>query len=223
MRSFVYQRDAITGEGGRPLSGDDLADFVNRFQKQEPAGGQDAGAPSDAADDQDGYEATAHQEPETARAGAQAAKDKRSPRVDALVGDPLPGPEAATADDPVLTTADRYYLGWKGYQAEHGVEPTAEELSAHLAQHGTYGRGGKPVSPANLRRYFLPSRIYNVWAEHRTASENPDADAVAQHCTSQGITGQYNKPITTSYITEHADEFERRWQVLIHHHAGAQH
>ncbi len=109
------------------------------------------------------------------------------------------------------------------YQAEHGVEPTAEELSAHLAQHGIYGRGGKPVSLANLRRYFLPSRVYNVWAEHRTAVENPAADAVAQHCAAQGITGQYNKPITNAYITEHADEFERRWQALIHHHAGAQH
>ncbi|MEU7254098.1 DUF2637 domain-containing protein, partial [Streptomyces sp. NPDC045251] len=223
LAAFVYQRDAITGEGGRPLTGDDLADFVDRFQKQESVGGQDAGAPADDSDRQDGYEATAPEEPETARAGAQAAREKRSPRVDALVDDPPPGPEAATEENPVLTTADRYYLGWVGYRAEHGVEPTAEELSAHLAQHGTYGRGGKPVSPANLRRYFLPSRVYHVWAEHRTAGETPEADTVAQHCAAQGITGQYNRPITSAYITEHADAFERRWQALAHHHAGAQH
>ncbi|MGC9501041.1 DUF2637 domain-containing protein [Streptomyces sp. WG7] len=223
LAAFVYQRDAITGEGGRPITGDALADFVDRFQKQEPADGQDAGAPTDEFDGQDADEATARQEPEMASTGAQAAKERRSPRVDALIDDPPTGPAASTAESAVLTAADRYYLGWMEYQAEHDAEPTAEELSAHLAQHGTYGRGGKPVSPANLRRYFLPSRVYHVWAEHRTASENPAADAVAQHCTAQGITGQYNKPITTAYITEHADEFERRWQALIHHHAGAQH
>ncbi|MGI5397098.1 hypothetical protein [Streptomyces sp. CA-251251] len=142
--------------------------------------------------------------------------------MDALIDDPPPGPESSP-ENAVLTTADRYYLGWMEYQAEHNAEPTAEELFAHLAQHGTYGRGGKPVSPANLRHYFLPARVYHVWAEHRTAGENPAADAVAQYCTAQGITGQYNKPITTAYINEHAEEFERRWQALTHHHANAQH
>jgi hypothetical protein len=222
LAAFVYQRDAITGDGGRPITGDDLADFVNRFQEQEPAGGQGVEAPSNDSDGQDADEATAPQGSEMASVGAQAAKEKRSPRVDALIDDPLPEMEASTAEHPALTMADRYYLGWMEYQTEHGVEPTAEELSAHLAQHGIYGRGGKPVSPANLRRYFLPSRVYNVWAEHRTAGENPEADAVAQHCATQGITGQYNKPITTAYINEHADEFERRWRALIHHHANAQ-
>ncbi|XVV39714.1 hypothetical protein ACQPXT_40005 [Streptomyces sp. CA-100214] len=222
LAAFVYQRDAVTREGGRPLTGDDLADFVNRFQEQESSGGQDAGA---TADDFEGQEdvVTPPQEPETALVGAQAAKEMRSSRVDALIDDSLPGQDSSTAESSVLTTADRYYLGWMGYQAEHGVEPTAEELSAHLAQRGIYGRGGKPVSPANLRRYVLPSRVYNVWADHRTASENPDADDVAQNCAAQGVTGQYNKPITTSYITEHAPDFERRWRALIHHHAGAQH
>jgi hypothetical protein len=222
LAAFVYQRDAITGDGGRPITGDDLTDFVNRFQKPESAGGQEAEEPTDDSHGQNTDEATAARDPETAPAGAQAAKEKRSPRVDALIDDPPPETEASTAENPALTTADRYYLGWMEYQTEHGVEPTAEELSAHLAQHGTHGRGGKPVSPANLRRYLLPSRVYNVWAEHRTASKNPEADAVAQHCAAQGITGQYNKPITTAYITEHADEFERRWQALIHHHANAQ-
>jgi hypothetical protein len=222
LAAFVYQRDAITGDGGRPITGDDLTDFVNRFQKPESAGGQEAEETTDDSHGEDTDEATAARDPETASAGAQAAKEKRSPRVDALIDDPPPETEASTAENPVLTTADRYYLGWMEYQTEHGVEPTAEELSAYLAQHGTHGRGGKPVSPANLRRYLLPSRVYNVWAEHRTASENPEADAVAQHCAAQGITGQYNKPITTAYINEHADEFERRWQVLLHHHANAQ-
>ncbi|MGB9998600.1 DUF2637 domain-containing protein [Streptomyces pseudogriseolus] len=218
---FHYQGAAVTGDGGRPTTGDDLADFVNRFQKQESAGGQGTEAPSNDSDGHDADEATAPQGSQTASA-AQAVKEKRSPRVDALIDDPLPETEASTAETPVLTTADRYYLGWMEYQSEHGVEPTAEELSAHLAQHGTYGRSGKPVSPANLRRYLLPSRVYNVWAEHRMVSENPAVDTVAQHCTAQGITGQYNKPITTAYINEHADEFERRWQVLTHHHANAQ-
>ncbi|MFD0055949.1 DUF2637 domain-containing protein [Streptomyces sp. NPDC127168] len=216
LAAFVFQRDAITGERGLPITGDDLADFVNRFQEQEAASGQDAGAaPPDDSEGQDAGEATAPQMPKMASAGAQAAKERRSPRVDALINDPPRGQEASTAESAALTTADRYYLGWMGYQAEHGVEPTAEELSAHLAQHGTSGRGGKPVSPANLRRYLLPSRVYNVWAEHRTASEkNPAADAVATSCAAQGITGQYNKPITTGYINEHADDFERRWQTL---------
>ncbi|GAA3493846.1 hypothetical protein GCM10019016_009450 [Streptomyces prasinosporus] len=223
LAAFVYQRDAVTGQGGRPISGDDLAGYVDRFQEQESAGGQDAGAPADDSEGQDTDGAPAPQEPETVPVGAQAAKEMRSSRVDALIDDSLPEQDSSTAEKPVLTTADGYYLGWMEYQAEHGVEPTAEELSVHLAQHGIYGRGGKPVSPANLRRYFLPSRVYNVWAEHRTAGENPAAGSVAQHCAAQGITGQYNKPITTAYITEHADEFERRWQALVHHHAGAQH
>ncbi|GHB74322.1 hypothetical protein GCM10010377_75910 [Streptomyces viridiviolaceus] len=222
LAAFVYQRDAITGDGGRPITGDDLADFVNSFRVHQSTSGQDAEAPTADSDGQVADETTAPQEPETASAGAQAAKDKRSPRVDARL-DPPPGPEASTAENTVLTTADRYYLGWMEYQAEHGAEPTAEELSAHLALHGTHGRGGKPVSPANLRRYFLPSRVYNVWAEHRTGSEEPDADAVARHCAAQGITGQYNKPITTAYVAEHAADFERRWQALTRHHADVQH
>ncbi|MFG2691593.1 hypothetical protein ACGFWG_36460, partial [Streptomyces sp. NPDC048405] len=222
LAAFVHQRDAITGKAGQPITSDDLADFVNRFQ-EEAAGGHDAEAPGDDPDAQDTDEAPAPPNSETAPVGAHAAKEMRSARVNALIDDSLPEQDSSTAEKAALTTADRYYLGWMGYEAEHGVEPTAEELSAHLAQHGTFGRGGKPVSPANLRRYVLPFRVYNVWAERRTADENPDADDVAQRCAAQGITGQYNKPLTTSYITEHAAEFERRWQALIHHHASAQH
>ncbi|MFF0706337.1 hypothetical protein ACFYVC_39185 [Streptomyces tendae] len=222
LAAFVYQRDAIAGEGGQPITGDDLAGFVKRFQA-EAAGGHDAAAPADDSDGQDTGEAPAPPSSATIPVPAQAAKEMRSARVDALIGDSLPGQDLSTAEHSALTTADRYYLGWMGYQAERGVEPTAEELSAHLAQHGAFGRGGKPVSPANLRRYVLPFRVYNVWAEHRTADENPAAGDVAQRCAAQGITGQYNKPLTAAYITEHADAFERRWQALIHHNASAQH
>ncbi|GHC33330.1 hypothetical protein GCM10010348_70380 [Streptomyces anthocyanicus] len=222
LAAVVYQRDAITGEAGQPITSDDLADFVNRFQ-EEAAGGHDAEAPADDSDAQDTDEAPAPPDSETAPVGAHAAREMRSARVNALIDDSLPEQDSSTAQKAALTTADRYYLGWMGYEAEHGVEPTAEDLSAHLAQHGTFGRGGKPVSPANLRRYVLPFRVYNVWAEHRRADENPDADDVAQRCAAQGITGQYNKPLTTAYITEHVAEFERRWQALIHHDASAQH
>ncbi|MGQ4425616.1 hypothetical protein ACN6LL_008491, partial [Streptomyces violaceoruber] len=222
LAAFVYQRDAITGEAGQPITSDDLADFVNRFQ-EEAAGGHDAEAPADDSDAQDTDEALAPPNSETAPVGAHAAKEMRSARVNALIDDSLPEQDSSTAQKAALSTADRYYLGWMGYEAEHGVEPTAEDLSAHLAQHGTFGRGGKPVSPANLRRYVLPFRVYNVWAERRRADENPDADDVAQRCAAQGITGQYNKPLTTAYITEHVAEFERRWQALIHHDTSAQH
>ncbi|MFC7811115.1 hypothetical protein [Streptomyces olivaceus] len=70
VAAFVYQRDAITGEGGRPITGDDPDDFVNRFQ-MEVAGGPDVGAPADDFDGKDADGATAPQEPETAPAGAK--------------------------------------------------------------------------------------------------------------------------------------------------------
>ncbi|MEU3664321.1 hypothetical protein AB0E77_31975 [Streptomyces sp. NPDC032940] len=221
LAAFVYQRDAITGDGGRPVTGEDLADFVSSFRKQERARGRHAEAPSGDCGGHTADDAPTLQGSERVSAGAQAAKEKRRRRVDALIDDPLPQTEAATAENAALTTADRYYLGWMQYQSQHGAEPTAEELSAHLARHGTYGRGGRPVSPANLRRYFLPSRVYKVWAEYRAASEPPQADAVAERCAARGITGQYNKPITAAYINEHAGEFERRWQALSHHHTDA--
>ncbi|MEV5899409.1 hypothetical protein [Streptomyces sp. NPDC052127] len=85
-----------------------------------------------------------------------------------------------------------------------------------------HGRGAKPVSPAILRRYFLPFRVYNVWAEHRMRNEQPAGDSIAQDCAARGITAQYNKPVTTDYITDNAADFERRRQALIRHHADAQ-
>ncbi|MFI6494688.1 hypothetical protein [Streptomyces sp. NPDC050564] len=76
------------------------------------------------------------------------------------------------------------------------------------------GRGGNPVSPSTLRRYFLPFRMYHVWADHRTGAESPSAESVAQDCTHRGITAQYNRPITAEDIAKQADDFERRWQAI---------
>ncbi|MFC7266378.1 hypothetical protein [Streptomyces lutosisoli] len=53
-------------------------------------------------------------------------------------------------------------------------------------------------------------------------NEQPAADAVAQDCAARGITAQYNKPVTTDYITENAADFERRRRALIRHRADAQ-
>ncbi|MCX4598278.1 DUF2637 domain-containing protein [Streptomyces sp. NBC_01549] len=226
LAAYVYERDSITGDGGQPITGYDLAAFVAAFQEREFGHG-DLSADESAPDpgEQAGDEALPPEtepEEETVGAGAQAAKGKRTPRVNAAIDDPPPGPEEPAGERAVLTTVDRYYLAWMEYQTEHGEEPTAEQLSAYLAQKGMHGRGGKPVSPANLRRYFLPSRVYNVWAEHRMRNEQPAADAVAQDCAARGITAQYNKPVTTDYITENAADFERRRQALIRHHADAQ-
>ncbi len=225
LAAFAYERDTITGDGGRPITGDDLTDFVRSFQEREfgssgPAVEEAAAVPGEQA----AGEPPAREDPEGASVGvgAQAAKEKRSPRVDAAIDDPPPGPEGSTRQRLVLTTVDRYHLAWTEYQTEHGDEPTAEQLSAYLAEQGIHGRGGKPVSPSPLRRYFLPSRVYAVWSEYRMRSEEPAADTVAQECAARGITAQYNKPVTPGYITENADDFERRWHALIRHHAEAQ-
>ncbi len=226
LAAYVYERDAITGSGGQPITGDDLAGFVTSFQEQEsgstqPPAEETAVDLGEQGDDKVLPEET-EIEAEPAGAGAQPAKEQRTPRVNAAIDDPPPGPEEPAGERTALTTVDRYYLAWADYQTEHGDEPTAEQLSAYLADKGMHGRGGKPVSPANLRRYFLPSRVYTVWAEYRMRNEQPATDAVAQDCAARGITAQYNKPITTDYITENAVDFERRWHALIRHHADAQ-
>ncbi|MFJ9482890.1 hypothetical protein ACIRRI_49505, partial [Streptomyces mirabilis] len=226
LAAFAYERDTITGDGGRPITGDDLADFVRSFQEREF--GSSGPAAEEAAAAVPGEQAAgappAQDDPEAGSvgAGAQAAKEKRSPRVDAAIDDPLPGPEGSTGERFVLTTVDRYHLAWTEYLTEHGDEPTAEQLSAYLAEQGTHGRGGKPVSPSTLRRYFLSSRVYTVWSEYRMRSEEPAADTVAQECAARGITAQYNKPVTPGYITENAHDFERRWHALIRYHADVQ-
>ncbi|MCW8384528.1 DUF2637 domain-containing protein [Streptomyces justiciae] len=119
-----------------------------------------------------------------------------------------------TNSQPTLT--DRYYLEWMNYQTQHGTEPTPDQLSTHLAAQGLLGRGGNPVSPSNLRRHFLNWRIYNLWAARRTHHDTPSAADIAHQCAIHHITGQYNRPITPTYITQHTPEFQRRWHTLTH-------
>jgi hypothetical protein len=183
LAAYVYERDAITGSSGQPITGDDLADFVTTFQEQtsgstQPPAEETAADPGERGDDEALPKETAS-EAEPASVGTQPAKEQRTPRVNAAIDDPPPGPEEPAGERTAPTTVDRYYLAWADYQTEHGNEPTAEQLSAYLADKGMHGRGGRPVSPANLRRYFLPFRVYNVWAEFRMRSERPAADAVA--------------------------------------------
>ncbi|WP_238431834.1 DUF2637 domain-containing protein [Streptomyces cavernae] len=233
LATYVYERDNITGPDGRPITGGDLKAFVDAFQQREfdevdPPVGQKADEPYE---DQADEPLPREEEPEAAAAGvgSQPAKGQRGPRVDAPIDAPPPGeeeePAAAGAE---LTTVDRYYLAWSEFQTQRGDElqsstQEAEQLSAFLAEKkGMKGRGGKPVSPSTLRRYLLPFRVYNLWAEQRVRSDIPSLDAIAQECAAQGITAQHNKPVTTAYLAEQVEDFERRWQVLTHHHAQAQ-
>lgn len=217
----MYERDTITGDGGNPITGVDLADFVVTFKKREF--GETEFPSEDAADP---FEREAHEPlPETSGSqsapvggSAQAAKEPRGPRVDAPVDEP---PQASNGGSG-LTTPDRYYLAWMEYQEQKGSEPSDKELSAYCADKGLLGRGNKPVSPANLRRHFLRWRVYKVWAEQRARTEAPAHSDLAQACADRGITGQHNKPITPDFIAEEAVDFERRWQVLISHHVDMQ-
>ncbi|MGW4874366.1 DUF2637 domain-containing protein [Streptomyces chartreusis] len=217
LAAYVHQRDQITGAGGRPLTGADLADFVRAFQQREF---DETEPPASAAPEaqQPAQEALPTEETHlvTQASGprAQAAKDRRNPRVNAAIGDAEQDEGRTSAQPTALTTVDRYYLAWTQYQSGHGEEPKAEQLSAYLADKDMTGRSGKPVSPSTLRRYLLPFRVYTLWAEQRMISENPPPDAIAQECATRGITAQHNKPLTADYITEQADDFERRWRVL---------
>ncbi|MFI6663013.1 hypothetical protein ACIBL8_46900, partial [Streptomyces sp. NPDC050523] len=161
---------------------------------------------------------------------AQATTKQHSRQANTAVPDTRPDPladeDAAREQPAVLTTVDRYYLAWTDLQSDHSDETIAstrmaEQLSAHLAAMGLHGRNGKPVSPATLRRYLLPFRIYSLWARHRQSSETPSPETVAQECAARGVTAQYNKPITSDYITELAADFERRWQALALHQQSA--
>ncbi|MEU6260425.1 hypothetical protein [Streptomyces sp. NPDC047043] len=103
------------------------------------------------------------------------------------------------------------------YQADNGNEPTAQQLSAYLAAHGQHGRGQTPISPAHLRRYLLPYRIYTIWAQHRQHDPNPPLQAITQECATHHITAQYNKPLTPDHIEKLTADFERRWHTLHTH------
>ncbi|MFJ6121598.1 DUF2637 domain-containing protein [Streptomyces sp. NPDC092129] len=174
--------------------------------------------------------APAHEQDRTVAAGAPPAADKdhepllayatrekRPPHVKATINGL---PPHTSAEGGRLTLVDRYYLVWQEYRKQHGDEPTGQKLSAHLANRGLHSRSGKPVSPSTLRRYFLSFRLYTIWAEHREASSTPALDAIAHDCAAHGITAQYNRPLTIHDISEHADDFERRWQSLTQHHTN---
>jgi hypothetical protein len=226
LATYLYERDQITGGNGQPITGADLEGFVAAFRQREfeetqPPAGEEATVPAarvpsgDPLPDEESEETSAG-------GGAHPAKEQRRPRVSAAIDDP-PGEDDTTGEPAALTTVDRYYLAWMEYQTEHGEEPKAEQLSAYLAEtKGMTGRGGKPVSPSTLRRYLLPFRVYNLWAEQRVRNETPSLDAIAQQCADHGITAQHNKPLTTDYIAEQAVDFERRWQALTRHHAQPQ-
>ncbi|MGW3635546.1 DUF2637 domain-containing protein, partial [Streptomyces sp. NPDC005122] len=217
LAAYVFQRDGITRAGGQPLTGEDLQGFVAAFQEREfndgepqseetnhEVGAQALPAPAPA-------ETDAQQTPAIVR--AQAAEGKQGFRANAAITDEETAP-TETNEERALTTVDRYYLAWMEHQKQRGTEPTDKQLSAYLAEKGVKGRGGKPISPSTLRRYLLPFRTYNVWAEHRIREETPSADAVAQDCTTRGITAQYNNPLATTDITKQAHDFERRWKTL---------
>ncbi|MGW1894132.1 hypothetical protein ACWCP6_28375, partial [Streptomyces sp. NPDC002004] len=228
LAEYIYQLDGITGAGGEPVTAAELQDYVAEFHDREfgtgaslydPAAGDDGHAYLGAQSGTPGL-----LEPDferaTAGAGAQAAKEQRGPRIDAKVDEQPATRERVEGGD--LTVVDRYYIEWMEYQTQHGREPSADELSAFLAEKGMLGRGRNPVSPSTLRRYGLPFRIYNVWAEHRLRTEAPSVDAVAQDCAARGITAQYNKPITAGHVTEQTEDFERRWRTVSRYHANAQ-
>ncbi|MEU9662814.1 hypothetical protein AB0P44_32475, partial [Streptomyces chartreusis] len=229
LAECVFERDSITGPGGLPISGEDLAAFVDEFQQREfdetdtQAGAAAAGAGGVHVPQPSG------EEPASAGAGPgeQAGLDERGPRVNDPV-DELPDEEREKPAVAELTIVDRYYLAWSEFLRQRGCEfpsssQEAQELSAYLAdEKGMHGRGGKPVSPSNLRRYLVAFRIYTLWAEQRARSDVPSLDAIAQQCAMQGITAQHNKSITPNYIAERVDDFERRWQALAHRHAHAQ-
>ncbi|MGW7208427.1 DUF2637 domain-containing protein [Streptomyces sp. NPDC054837] len=233
LAEYVYERDQIAGPGGRALTGADVEAFVEDFQQREVTeASSHAEDPADAAREPhadalpSGDEETTESAP--AGAGAQAATDQRGPRVSAAINAPPPNEDPSTEEAAGLTTVDRYYLAWAEHQAQRTEEPSsstaeAAELSRYLAaEKGLRGRGGKPVSAGNLRRYLVPFRIYHLWAEQRLHSEAPSLEAVAQECAVQGITAQHNRPITAAYIADQVDDFERRWQALTRHHAHTQ-
>jgi hypothetical protein len=83
--------------------------------------------------------------------------------------------------------------------------------------------GRSPVSPSTLRRYFLPFRVYSLWAEQRVRTQTPSPHAVAQECAAHGITAQHSKPLGAGYIAEQAVDFERRRQALTRNHVQSQH
>ncbi|MBQ0850271.1 hypothetical protein J8N05_18955 [Streptomyces sp. BH-SS-21] len=231
LASYVYERDVVTGAGGRRLTGEDLKEFVARFQEREFARPEPhtqitaAGPAEQKAAERKAVEPEPQQAPP--KGAARATREPVGLHVSTAIDTPPPSREkgqaaAATAG---LTTVDRYYLAWSEFQTRrgHGLQSStkeAERLSAYLAEEkGMKGRGAEPVSPSNLRRYLLPFRLYNLWAEQRARGGTVSLDAIAQECARQGITAQHNKPITTAYLVGQVEDFTRRWEALTRHRA----
>ncbi|WP_369275943.1 DUF2637 domain-containing protein [Streptomyces sp. R11] len=221
---YVSERDQITSAGGRPITGGDLEVFIRSFQQREfdepPA--SPPVVPAEQQPVQQALPIEGDDAAQAAVAAVQAATDRRGPRANATIDDAQPNEGPASTQPTELTTVDRYYLAWTDFQTEHGEEPRAEQLSAHLAEKDMKGRGGKPVSPSTLRRYLLPFRVYTLWAEQRVRTANPPLEVIALECASRGITAQHNRPLTTDYIADQVDDFERRWHALGHHYIEAQ-
>ncbi|MGC2997267.1 DUF2637 domain-containing protein [Streptomyces sp. G35A] len=207
-----------TASNGQRTTDGNLSGFMTPLQKHTSGNATEFTEEAAANSGTQNKKKTREQETETGppltSTEAQTTKEEHDSSVSASLDNPPPRLKKAPGKHVALTTVDRYYLAWMEYQTEHGREPTDEQLSTHLAEKGMHGRGGKPVSPATLRRYFLTFRAYNVWTEHRPKDEQPAANTVAQECTTRGITGQYNKPLTAHYIIENTADFERRWQAL---------
>nr|WP_309484476.1 DUF2637 domain-containing protein [Streptomyces himalayensis] len=217
---YVAERHGATHTHGQPLAPEALELEVHALRQQEsgdPAPHNRRAAPG--RDDPTPIPPSpAVTSPHPAR--ALPTHTPRSPQIDATIDTPHP---PTAQDGSGLTKVDGYFIAWREYQQQHGQEPTDKQLSAHLAHKGILGRGGHPISPSTLRRYFLPFRLYSVWAEHRQHTDQPSAVTVAQDCTSRGITAQYNQPITPTDITTQTHDFQRRWHTLTHHHTPTDH
>ncbi|MER5184757.1 DUF2637 domain-containing protein [Streptomyces sp. NPDC002896] len=217
---YVTERHGITHTNDHPLTPEALEPEVNALRQQESrnppphdrrtAPGRDDPTPIPPSP------AVTSPHP----AGALPTHTPRSPQIDATIDTPNP---RDTQDGSGLTKVDGYFLAWREYQQQHGQEPTDKQLSAHLADKGILGRGERPISPSTLRRYFLPFRLYTVWAQHRQHTNQPSAATVAQDCASRQITAQYNQPITTTDITTQTDNFQRRWHTLTRRHTHPNH
>ncbi|MGW9026872.1 DUF2637 domain-containing protein [Streptomyces sp. NPDC055722] len=222
----VYEQDSTAAAGAPPAPDQDQDQDQERlvadFQEHATNTGTASPAAKATADPavQAPHESVAAEEDpgpipsDTGTHATHATKEKRRPHVKATIDGHSPHTSAEEGD---LTLVDRYYLAWRKYQTQHGEEPTGQKLSAYLADRGMHGRSGKPISPSTLRRYFLSFRLYTIWAEHRVGGSTPALDAIAHDCAVHGVTAQYNKPLTIHDISEHTDDFERRWQATNQH------
>ncbi|MET8411761.1 DUF2637 domain-containing protein, partial [Streptomyces sp. NPDC005195] len=225
LADYVFQRDGITGVGGRLLAGSDIESFVDDFWKRElgdaapdlrvSQGGGDLSIPA---------QAGARDEPVETAGPAAAGTRRRELRVPI---EPDPSDEGETAGDGepvyspgergVLTTVDRYYFAWADYLSQHGQEPKDRQLSTFLAEkHGVLGRGGQGVSPSTLRRYLPGFRIFAAWSALREHNPVPTAQDVVRECATREISVR-KSPVTAEMIEADLLDFERRWHVLAQH------